>query len=194
MNGTGIKHNADELYEMLDYLKGGIGELVSQALKKIILFDKREHHDLEIEYEECDNRLRFIMDAYSAAFHRKFGIPTLIMILDRTQEEQDNIYLNVKKMDNGIWVPDTVAIERYKIDKPRSAHQAFLTKRCRATDFRCGHMTVEQKQFTDNFFSDLHIVYTGEKKTMLRHSVGQYGEHYHAQVDADKYTSIGRID
>ncbi len=50
MNGEGIKHNIKELYEMLDYLKQGIGEIASQFEKLKDINKKDEIIDIAIKY------------------------------------------------------------------------------------------------------------------------------------------------
>lgn len=193
-NNIYFKNQHNEIKSMMSLINGHIENIIILAnrMRNIITFKSTPNHNLEQEFWECDNRLRFVYLSYALAMYIKFKYKTTITCILRYQEEQDNIYLNVEKLVNGIWVRDTEAIEKYKIEKWKSPHQPFLTPKARAIDYSTNDMNEEEEKFTDLYLSDIQVVYTGEHNTLLRHSVGKNGKHNHFQVDPDEFTSIRR--
>ena len=134
----------------------------------MILF-KSSSHNMAAEFETIDSRLRFVFLAYAMYMHRKFTYDATVTCVIRTDEEQDNIYANS---------------EGYKLNPWMSVHQVR-----RGLDFRSKDMTSEMLDATLKFFNQ--VKYTGEKGTVIRHSV--VGDHFHLQVDPDGVTGIIRI-
>ncbi len=184
-----FKYQQEEIKQMQSLINDHVQEIISLAGKEkdIIKYKTDPQHDLEKELWECDNRLRFVFLSYALAIYMKFGRVSTINGIIRFQEEQDNIYLNVKKNVNGIWVPDVEAIEKYKLERWKSPHQVK-----RGLDFSDKGMTSYEVEFTNLYLGEEQVIYTGKHDTLLRHSVGDLGSHFHIQCDPDEYTSIRR--
>jgi hypothetical protein len=172
-----LKHILQEIEDIMLMFKSHIGELERVLMDgyktDIIIFPPKPNHNLELEFNKCDNRLHFIFLAYAGFMYRAYGYKPVITGVGRTQIEQDSIYKNNPNYKKQKWI---------------STHQ---TQPCRAIDFRSKDQTPEQIIITENFFKQ--IDYGTDKKTLLRHSVGGHGDHFHLQVSYHESTSILRI-
>ncbi len=177
-----IMHQYEEAKGLMMELESTILQITKLSeLNDIINFKEVEGHNLRAEFERCDNRLRFVFLAFAGFVFRKYKYIPTITCIDRTQEEQDNIYLNHSNQETR---------KQYVLKPWFSAHQAKLTPAVRALDFRSSDMPEAVLEDTKDFLSDDQVVYTGEKNTALHHNV--IGIHFHIQCDPDEYTSIKR--
>jgi hypothetical protein len=169
-----LKYNLQEMREMCNFIIQHLDEeekIIEANNKGLVRFDNPKHN-LEEEYKRCDNRLRFVFNSYIFAVWNKYKYCPRITVIERTKEEQNLIYANNVNYQKKSWM---------------STHQ---TKPCRAIDFADKDMNAEIIDFTIRYFEQ--IVYSGEKKTLLRHNVG-WGHHFHLQVDWDSTTEIKQI-
>jgi hypothetical protein len=134
----------------------------------LIKFKHDSQHNLPLEFEKIDWRLRFIVMAWTAEVQLKFDYTPIITEIMRTQEEQDYIYTNLAPED---------LKEKYKAEHFQSVHQYG-----RGIDLRSADMTQEMIDFTINYFK--HIIYDIDRKiqTLVYHEVGD-GIHFHIQIN-----------
>lgn len=135
-----------------------------------------DKHDLRIELEKVDFRLRFILFSWVSEMNYRYNYTPIITEIFRTQEEQDYIYTVI--------APDDMK-EKYKKEHFQSVHQYG-----RGIDIRSTDMTQDMIDFTINFFK--HVTYDINRaiNTLVYHEVGSGGIHFHIQINSNGMTCI----
>jgi len=135
----------------------------------VINFKVVDGHQLQEEFNKCDNRLRFIVFALAMYLYYKYKYCITITSVMRTQKEQDSIY-----GDN----------PEYKKQKWQSVHQFG-----RGIDIRDSDMVDAIKN--DAYLFLEQVIYNGDKHTALNHNV--QGLHFHIQTNSDNITELSKI-
>jgi hypothetical protein len=135
-----------------------------------------EKHQLRLELERIDFRLRFILMAYAMEMQYRYGFDIVITEIFRTSEEQNYIYTVLATEEEKA---------KYADNPVTSVHQVY-----RGIDISCHDMTTEMLDFTTSYFK--HVNYDSSKpniKALVLHNVG-LGMHIHLQTCNGSVTSI----
>lgn len=144
----------------------------------ILKFKQDDKHNLQIEFEKIDFRLRFIVMAWVGEMQYKFNYTPIITEIFRTQEEQEYIYKVLATEEEK---------QRYAINPVISTHQVW-----RAVDLRTNDMNEEMIEFTRAYFNYVHYDIGRNIRTLVYHNMGA-GIHCHLQVNENGMTCIREI-